>query len=128
MPMYGLPSGIPMNNQYQNPSMMNPNPMMQMPILGPHINVNSNQSLGVHPYPVDANGNFYNYNNQNPMMPNTYNPQGYPKFPSNNNNNNPKVQQQNPNNYPNNNANNNANVQPQHNQQQVDSNYPDFFN
>lgn len=118
MPMYGLPANGPFNNQYQNPSYMNPNPMMPMPIINPNLTQNTNQYYGIPQFPMDVNGNM---NNQMPMnIPN--NDQSYPQI--NMNQPNPYIPQQNSQNLANNNM--QANYPPQQNN--VNNNYPDFFN
>lgn len=128
--MYGLPTNAPINNQYQNPGLMNPNMMMPMPIVNP----NNGQNYGFSPLGMDVNGNYIN-NQPNPMnnqvYPQAYNYQnpslvGYSttqqnlgnmgNMPNAPNTSNAPLQQQQHQQYP--------NVQ----QHQVDNNYPDFFN
>jgi len=129
MPMYGLPSNAPFNNQYQNPSIMNPNMMIPMPITNP----NNAQGYGFNPMNMDFNGNYMN-NQPNPMNNDPINNQGYPQtynYPNQNLN---YSQQQNfgapMGNIPNmiNQQEQKQQKQPNTQQHQVDSNYPDFFN
>lgn len=120
MPMYGLPANGSINNQYQNPSLMNPNPMMPMPI----TNGNQAGNFGMPAFPMDVNGNYLN--NQIPMNY-QMNPQGYNNPKNAFNNQSQNIPQSN---YPQMPMNPNFNNQPQQypQQNQVDNNYPDFFN
>lgn len=128
MPMYGLPSNLPFNNQFQNASMMNPNTMMPMPITNP----NNPQGYGFNPLVMDVNANYEN-SQPNPMNNFPINNQGYPQDYNYQNQSVNYQQQQNlgapMGNMPSM-PNNSQQPQKQSNVQQhpVDSNYPDFFN
>jgi len=121
MPIYGLPPNGTISNHYQNPSLMNPNATIAIPI----ANLNQGGNFGMPSFPMDVNGNFLNnqMNGMNNNINQQGNPQGYIQSQNAFNN-----QSQN---YPQIplNPNNNNNYQQQYPvQNQVDNNYPDFFN